>query len=166
MLFCFMCEKVLRFWNFGVNLSNLRSFFCEWTVPILAPMFRYISNDLSSVGVWGNYIQLPLLSDCLVALLLQHTLHASIGFTSCNLSNPSVLVAGKFCNCSEVLQNIGTHTDQKQRLKHNGVYFITLAFNPTCPLSTPTRSHTHKSICFIVAIFPLRCCQHSQNLQK
>ena len=64
-----------------------------------------------------------------------------------------------------VLQNTGTHIDQKQRLKHNRVYFVTFAVNPMCLLSTCTRSHTHKSVYLIVSIFPLQCSQHLQNLQ-
>ena len=35
-------------------------------------------------------------------------------------------MAGKFCSRTEVLQNTGTHTDQKQRLKHKDYYGLLL----------------------------------------
>ena len=154
-MFC-MWKKLC---DFGVNLRNLWCFFCKWMVPV----FGCISVDLGSVSDWENCMQIPFLSAHFVALLLQHTLNASIVFANCNLSDPIVLVAGKSCSWTEVLQNTGSHIDQKQYLKHSRIYFCVFAANPTCPLSLVTSSHTQKSIRSIIAIFPLRWCQHSQK---
>ena len=50
-------------------------------------------------------------------LLLQHTLHASVCFVSCNRSDPSVLVVGKSRSRAKVLVLIVKKT---QLLKKNG----------------------------------------------
>ena len=81
MLLCFACDKPLQFWHF---ISNLRSYLC-------------------SVGVKEVGILFPLLSALLAGLLLQHTLHTSICFASCNRSDPSVLVAGKSLSRAKIL---------------------------------------------------------------
>ena len=54
-----------------------------------------------------------LLSALLAGLLLQHMLHASVCFTSCNCSDPSVLVAEKSRSQTEILMNTGTHLKKK-----------------------------------------------------
>ena len=74
---------------------------------------RVVLDDLSSVGVREVGISFPLLSDLLVGLLLQYTLHASVCFASCNHSDPSVLVAGKLCSQNEKLANTSTHLEKK-----------------------------------------------------
>lgn len=43
-------------------------------------------------------------------------------FTSCNHSNPSVLVAGKLHSQTKILANTGTHLEGKQLLKNIGTY--------------------------------------------
>ena len=58
-----------------------------------------------------------LLSTLLAGLLLQHMLHASVCFTSCKCSNPSVLVAEKSHSQTKILMNTGTHLEKKQSKK-------------------------------------------------
>ena len=72
-----------------------------------------ISADLSSFGVSEVGILFLLLSAPLAGLLLQHTLHASFCFVSCNHFNPSVLVAGKSHSQAEILANTSTHRKKK-----------------------------------------------------
>ena len=69
--------------------------------------------DLGSVGVSEVGILFLLFSALLAGLLLQHTLHASFCFVSCNHSNPSVLVAGKSHSPAEILANTSTHHEKK-----------------------------------------------------
>ena len=84
-----------------------------------------VSGDLGSVGVREVGISFPFLSALLAGLLLQHMLHASVCFASCNRSNPSVLVAGKSHSQTEILVNTSTHLKKRQPLKNNGIYCAT-----------------------------------------
>ena len=174
-LLCFTCKKPLRFCHFLANLSNLRSYLCECAVPILASpsifsSTRVVLDGLSSVGVREVGISFLLLSNLLVGLLLQHTLHTSVCFVSCNHFDPSVLVAGKLCSWNEILANTSTHLEKKtQLLKKKGTYSTTFTVDilhkagnihyhcfswnsqlmfiglmSTSPLSKPTKSHPHK----------------------
>ena len=97
MLLCFACDKPLQFWHF---ISNLRSYLC-------------------SVGVKEVGISFPLLSALLAGLLLQHTLHTSVCYVSCNRSDPSVLVAGKSRSRAKIL--VLVLKKKKQLLKKNGL---------------------------------------------
>ena len=74
---------------------------------------------LSPVGVREVGILFPLLSALLPGLLLQHTLHASDCFASCNRSDPSVLVAGKLRSRTEILANTGTYLEKKTKKKNS-----------------------------------------------
>ena len=74
-----------------------------------------VSADLSSVGVREVGISFPLFSALLAGLLCwlacfsNTMLHTFVCFTSCNCSDPSVLVAGKSHSRTEILVNTGTH---------------------------------------------------------
>ena len=116
-----------------------------------------------------SWYSCPLLSAMLAGLRLQHMLHTSVCFASCNRSDPSVLVARKSRSRTEILANTGTQMKKNQLLKNNGTYSATftvvilykarnvhyhyfswnsqITFNDstsTCPLTTPTKSHPHK----------------------
>jgi len=86
-----------------------------------------ILADLGSVGVREVGISFLLLSALLAGLLLQHTLHTSVCFTSCNCSDPSVVVAGKssslgirlLLSLSELCKSYEHHT---KPLRDNGWY--------------------------------------------
>ena len=69
------------------------------------PILSCVSPDLGSVCVREVGILFPL-SALLAGLLLQHTLHASVCFVSCNRPDPNVLVAGKSRSWTEILVNI------------------------------------------------------------
>ena len=56
----------------------------------------------------------------LAGLLLQHTLHASVCFASCNRSDPSVLMVGKSRSRTKILI-----MKKKQLLRKNGTYSAT-----------------------------------------
>ena len=162
-------------------------------LPLLSsiPILSWVSDNLGSVGVREVGISLHLFSALLAGLLLQHTLHASVYFVSCNRSDPSVLVAWKSHSRTEILAS--THLEKKSSFWrtmelilppsllcsyytktetsitavrffswNNQVTFIGLT--STCLLTTPTKSHPHKFL--IIEIFSLWWHQHSQNSQK
>ena len=130
------------------------------------PILSCVPADIGSVGVREVGISCPLLSALLAGLCLQHMLHASVCFASCNCSDLSVLVARKSRIRTEILANTGTQIKKKQLLKNNATYFATftvviarnihyrcfswnsqLTFNgltSRCSLTTPTKSHPHK----------------------
>ena len=81
--------------------------------PSIFTSTRVVLDDLSSVGVREVGISFLLLRNLLVGLLLQHMLHGSVCFASCNHYNPSVLVAGKLCSRNEILVNTSTHLEKK-----------------------------------------------------
>ena len=76
-------------------------------------------GHFSSVGVKEVGISFPLLSALFAGLLLQHTLHASVCFASCNCPDLSVLVAGKSRSRTKVLVLI------LKKKKNNGTYSAT-----------------------------------------
>ena len=82
-------------------------------------------GHLSSVGVKEVSISFPLLSALLAGLLLQHMLHTSVGFVSCNRFDPSVLVAGKSRSWAKVLVLVLKKKQKQQLLKKNGTYSAT-----------------------------------------
>ena len=90
------------------------------------PILSCVLVNLGSIDVREVGISFQLLSTLLAGLLLQHTLHASVYFVSCNRSDPSVLVAGKSRSRTEIRANTGTHLEKKkQHLKNNGTYTAT-----------------------------------------
>ena len=114
-------------------------------------------------------VSFSVFSALLDGLLLQHTLHASVCFASCNRSDLSVLVAGKSRSRTEILANTSTYLEkqqqqqQKQLLMNNelimppslagNIHYCCFSWNGqltfnssrlTCPLTTPTKSHPHK----------------------
>ena len=67
---------------------------------------------IDSVGVSEVSVSFLLFSALFAGLLLQQTLHTYVCFTSCNHSDPSVLVAGKSCSWTEILENTSAHLEK------------------------------------------------------
>ena len=99
----------------------MRSYLCEWGVPILAPPSIFTSKRVVTIMA-AYWLILPLsvseklvyhfrfLAALLPWLASPHTLHGSVCFVDCKRSDPSVLVAGKWHNRTEILLNTGTYS--------------------------------------------------------
>ena len=146
--------------------------FCMWQTFAILTFLSNLRSYLCSVGVKEVGISFPLLSALLAGLLLQHTLHASVCFTSCNHSDPSVLAAGKSRSRAKILVLVLNKTNNNNNNNNSFWRKMELILPPslllyytrpktsitsacfssnsyigsmsTCPLTTPTKSHPHK----------------------
>ena len=95
--------------------------------PIIAAYWPILALSVSEKLVF----RFRFLALCWLAYFskLQHTLHASVCFASCNRSDPSVLVAGKSRSRRRIPVLIlkKTKNKQKQLLKDNGTYSATFS---------------------------------------
>ena len=96
----------------GGRISSvlLQKLFCFFRMSTGICQHICILADLSSVGDREVGMLFLLLSTLLPGLLLQHMLHASVCFTSCNRSDPSVLATGKW----RIRTEYGNATAQQQ----------------------------------------------------
>ena len=135
------------------------------------PILSCVLADYGPVSVREVGISFSLLSALLAGLLLQHTLHTSVCFESCNRSDPSVLVA-KSCvvglkywripvliseTYSATFSIVILHKAHYRCFSlNNQVTFISSMSmcSPHLPKAIPTS--------LIITIFSLRCHQHPQ----
>ena len=107
----------------GTYLSPSLIFYKHKRVVTIVTLTSVTADSVLSVSEKLVY-RVPLLALCWLACV-SNMFHASISFASCNRSDPSVLVARKWCGQTEILANTGTQMKKTQLLKNNGAYYAT-----------------------------------------